>query len=102
MVYSEESSLRLASLTEDVPILECGGLDSFCQSAGWKLGWVLLFDRHKALERQVCKSHLITMDCVIVFVALQYIGNGFNGESIHAIARGSRSNTEWRGHFDVT
>ena len=46
--------VQIASLTDTVPILECGGLDTYIQSSGWKVGWVLVHDRQGVFAREVC------------------------------------------------
>ena len=52
--FTGQRPLQLATLSDQVPILECGGFDTYLQAVGWKLGWILLHDRHGALEKEVC------------------------------------------------
>lgn len=40
----------MASLTDQVPILSCGGLTKRFLVPGWRLGWIVIFDRNNALS----------------------------------------------------
>lgn len=40
----------MASLTNEVPILSCGGLTKRFLVPGWRLGWIVIFDRNNALS----------------------------------------------------
>ena len=51
---TSQRPLQLAALSDQVPILECGGFDTYLQAVGWKLGWIVVHDRHGALESEVC------------------------------------------------
>ncbi|XP_041376310.1 tyrosine aminotransferase-like [Gigantopelta aegis] len=41
----------LASLTDDVPILSCGGLTKRFLVPGWRLGWIVIYDKHGVFSR---------------------------------------------------
>ncbi len=43
----------IASLTETVPVLCCGGLTKRFLVPGWRLGWITIHDRNGILGRQV-------------------------------------------------
>ncbi|XP_078689942.1 tyrosine aminotransferase-like isoform X3 [Branchiostoma floridae x Branchiostoma belcheri] len=53
MVFSGHSFHFMASLTTEVPILSCGGLAKRYIVPGWRVGWVLIHDRHGAFEAEV-------------------------------------------------
>ncbi|CAO1417172.1 unnamed protein product [Diamesa hyperborea] len=40
----------MSSLSENVPILSCGGLTKRFVVPGWRLGWIVVHDRHNAFE----------------------------------------------------
>ncbi|MES1914291.1 MAG: hypothetical protein MHM6MM_006381 [Cercozoa sp. M6MM] len=46
MVFSGETFVPMASLTSEVPILSVGGLAKQFLVPGWRMGWVLIHDRH--------------------------------------------------------
>jgi tyrosine aminotransferase len=46
MVFSGHVFHPLATLTKTVPILTCGGLAKKFLVPGWRVGWVLIHDRH--------------------------------------------------------
>ncbi|KAL7011425.1 hypothetical protein ACKWTF_014259 [Chironomus riparius] len=39
-----------ASLSKNVPVLSCGGLTKRFLVPGWRLGWIIVHDRHGALQ----------------------------------------------------
>jgi tyrosine aminotransferase len=47
------TSIQIASLTDTVPVLECGGLDTYIQCDGWKVGWIVVHDRQEAFAKEV-------------------------------------------------
>lgn len=40
----------MSSLSKNVPILSCGGLTKRFLVPGWRLGWIIVHDRHDAFE----------------------------------------------------
>ncbi|XP_032794193.1 tyrosine aminotransferase isoform X1 [Daphnia magna] len=46
----------LASLTNEVPILTCGGLTKRYLIPGWRMGWIVVHDRNEALSSEVRKG----------------------------------------------
>ncbi|CAL4116174.1 unnamed protein product, partial [Meganyctiphanes norvegica] len=42
----------MASLTDEVPILSCGGLTKRFLVPGWRMGWIVVYDRNNVLEKQ--------------------------------------------------
>jgi len=43
----------LASLTDEVPILTCGGLTKRYLIPGWRMGWIVIHDRNDVLSLEV-------------------------------------------------
>jgi len=56
MVFEGETYYSLDSLSEDVPILACGGIAKRYCVPGWRVGWVLVHDRHKIFGNTVHES----------------------------------------------
>lgn len=48
----------ISSLSENVPVLSCGGLTKRFLVPGWRLGWITIHDRHDIFKniRKVMKS----------------------------------------------
>lgn len=46
----------LASLTDQVPILTCGGLTKRYLIPGWRMGWIVIHDRNDVLSLEVRKG----------------------------------------------
>lgn len=40
----------MASLTDEVPIISCGGLTKRFLVPGWRLGWIVIYDRNEVLS----------------------------------------------------
>ncbi|KAK2164058.1 hypothetical protein LSH36_69g02032 [Paralvinella palmiformis] len=52
-VFPGQEFVSMASQTKDVPILSCGGLTKRYLVPGWRMGWIMIHDRHGAFEKQV-------------------------------------------------
>lgn len=55
----------MASLTKDVPILAVGGLAKKWLVPGWRIGWILVHDRHDAFAAEV-RTGLLNLSQVIL------------------------------------
>lgn len=55
-VFPGHEFYPMASLTEDVPILTCGGLTKRYLVPGWRMGWIVIHDRNDALSVEVRKG----------------------------------------------
>jgi tyrosine aminotransferase len=44
-VFSGETYVPIASLTSTVPVLSCGGLTKRFLVPGWRMGWIIIYDR---------------------------------------------------------
>jgi tyrosine aminotransferase len=49
MVFSGETFTPFASVSDNVPIIHVGGLAKQFMIPGWRLGWIVLHDRHSRL-----------------------------------------------------
>lgn len=52
-VFKGETFHSMSSLTKDVPILTCSGITKRFLVPGWRLGWVVIHDRHNAFAAEV-------------------------------------------------
>jgi len=50
-VFAGQTYHSMASLSDDVPILACGGLTKRYLVPGWRLGWIVINDRHGAFAQ---------------------------------------------------
>lgn len=55
----------MASLTKDVPILSVGGLAKKWLVPGWRVGWILVYDRHDVFKQDV-REGLLNLSQVIL------------------------------------
>ncbi|XP_053979150.1 tyrosine aminotransferase [Hylaeus volcanicus] len=53
MVFPGRTFHSLASLSREVPILSCSGLTKRFLVPGWRMGWIIIHDRHNALEKEI-------------------------------------------------
>jgi tyrosine aminotransferase len=49
-VFPGHPFIPMASQTSDVPILACGGLTKKYLVPGWRMGWIMIHDRHGAFH----------------------------------------------------
>lgn len=55
-VFSGHEFTAISSLSKDVPVLTCSGLTKRFLVPGWRMGWVVIHDRHDILGKQVRKG----------------------------------------------
>lgn len=55
-VFSGNEYTAISSLSKDVPVLTCSGLTKRFLVPGWRMGWVVIHDRHDILGKQVRKG----------------------------------------------
>jgi len=55
-VFPGETYVPIASLTTTVPVLSCGGLTKRFLVPGWRLGWIIIYDRNHHFDREVRKG----------------------------------------------
>ncbi|CAF1051823.1 unnamed protein product [Rotaria sordida] len=53
MVFSNQQFHFLAMLSENVPILSCGGMAKRFICPGWRIGWIVIHDRHNLFKDTV-------------------------------------------------
>jgi tyrosine aminotransferase len=54
LIFDTKSTFySLGPLSIDVPILVVGGIAKVYLAPGWRLGWVIIHDRHKAFSAEV-------------------------------------------------
>ncbi|KAI9323320.1 tyrosine aminotransferase [Dichotomocladium elegans] len=53
LVFKGNTFYPMATLTQDVPILSVGGLAKKWLVPGWRMGWILVHDRHNAFDAEV-------------------------------------------------
>lgn len=51
IVFPGNESIPIASLSQVVPVLSVGGLAKRFLVPGWRLGWIIIHDRHNALAQ---------------------------------------------------
>lgn len=51
MVFKTGKSHRIASLTTEVPVVACGGIAKQYLIPGWRVGWLMIHDRHNRLKK---------------------------------------------------
>eukprot|EP00871_Galdieria_phlegrea_P002723 jgi/Galph1/3451/GphlegSOOS_G2104.1 len=51
IVFPGYESISIASLTQVVPVLSVGGIAKRFLVPGWRLGWILIHDRHHAMRQ---------------------------------------------------
>ncbi|CAB3230886.1 unnamed protein product [Arctia plantaginis] len=55
-VFSNNEFFALSALSKDVPILTCSGLTKRFLVPGWRVGWVIIHDRHNIFGTEVRKG----------------------------------------------
>jgi len=53
MVFKGQQFYSLASLSKEVPILSCGGIAKQYLVPGWRVGWILIYDKNETLKKEV-------------------------------------------------
>ena len=66
MVFEDEYFEYMAALTDTVPVLSAGGLSKRFLVPGWRLGWLVAFDKGGVLERGQVKMALKQLTQIIV------------------------------------
>uniref|UniRef100_A0A8C9T7N8 Tyrosine aminotransferase n=1 Tax=Scleropages formosus TaxID=113540 RepID=A0A8C9T7N8_SCLFO len=99
MVFPEHTFYSMAPLTNDVPILSCGGLAKRWLVPGWRMGWILIHDRNQAFGQEIREglvklSQRILGACTIVQGALEAILNSTPQEFYQDTIGFLKSNSE--------
>jgi tyrosine aminotransferase len=64
IVFAPAKFVPLAAVAPDLPIVSVGGLAKQFLCPGWRLGWIVLYDRHGRLAR--VRSGMVSMSQVIL------------------------------------
>jgi len=77
-VFPGETYVPIASLTTTVPVLSCSGLTKRFLVPGWRIGWIIIYDRDQVFDREVrkglmCMSQRIIGSNTFIQGALPYI-----------------------------
>ena len=77
-VFPGQEYVSLAALSENVPILSCGGISKRYMVPGWRLGWVSIYDRNNLFKDEVIPglSRLamkLLGPCTLIQAALPHI-----------------------------
>ena len=65
LVFKGNTFYPMASLTKDVPILSVGGLAKKWLVPGWRIGWILVQDRHDVFNKEI-RGGLLNLSQVIL------------------------------------
>ncbi|KAI7849307.1 tyrosine aminotransferase [Circinella umbellata] len=65
LVFKGNTFYPMASLTQDVPILSVGGLAKKWLVPGWRIGWILIQDRHDVFNKEI-REGLLNLSQVIL------------------------------------
>jgi len=64
-VFPGQTYVPIASLTTTVPILSCGGLTKRFLVPGWRMGWIVIYDRGHVFDQEVRKGLLCMSQRII-------------------------------------
>jgi len=53
MVFPGNDFHYMSTLSENVPIIHCGGISKLYCCPGWRLGWIVIHDRHNAFQKYI-------------------------------------------------
>lgn len=78
IVFHDQTFHSMASLSDDVPILTCGGIAKRFLIPGWRLGWIVLHDRGDVFKPEIRNgllnlSQAILGPCTLIQGALPAI-----------------------------
>merc|ERR1711970_1709945 len=64
-VFPGQTYVPIASLTTTVPVLSCGGLTKRFLVPGWRMGWIVIYDRNHVFDQEVRKGPLCMSQRII-------------------------------------
>merc|ERR1719339_202878 len=64
-VFPGQTYVPIASLTTTVPVLSCGGLTKRFLVPGWRMGWIVIYDRGHVFDHEVRKGLLCMSQRII-------------------------------------
>lgn len=65
LVFPGHKFYPLASLSKNVPVLSCSGITKRFLVPGWRMGWIIIHDRHNAFSASI-KGGLINLSQRII------------------------------------
>lgn len=65
LVFPGHKFYPLASLSQNVPVLSCSGITKRFLVPGWRMGWIIVHDRHNAFSASI-KGGLINLSQRII------------------------------------
>jgi len=66
MVFAGKSYHSIASLSKTVPVLMCGGLSKRYLMPGWRVGWLVVFDRANIFKNSNLFANILNLAQIIV------------------------------------
>jgi len=64
-VFPGETYVPIASLTTTVPVLSCSGLTKRFLVPGWRIGWIIIYDREQVFDHEIRKGLLCMSQRII-------------------------------------
>jgi len=64
-VFPGQKYVPIASLTTTVPVLSCGGLTKRFLVPGWRMGWIIIYDRNNVFAEEVRRGLLCMSQRII-------------------------------------
>ncbi|XP_023346899.1 tyrosine aminotransferase [Eurytemora carolleeae] len=93
-VFPGQTYVPIASLTTTVPVLSCGGLTKRFLVPGWRMGWIVIYDKQNIFAQEIRKGLLCMSQRIIgsntliqgaLPTILQNTPKSFFEETIHII-----------------
>jgi len=64
-VFPGQTYVPIASLTTTVPVLSCGGLTKRFLVPGWRMGWIIIYDRNNVFAEEIRRGLLCMSQRII-------------------------------------
>lgn len=78
LVFSGRKFYPIASLTDRVPILTVGGIAKMYLVPGWRLGWIIIYDRNNLFQEVQMIPYQLTMQVRVGLLKLSQLILGAN------------------------
>lgn len=78
LVFSGRKFYPIASLTDRVPILTVGGIAKMYLVPGWRLGWIIIYDRNNLFQEVQMILYQLTMQVRVGLLKLSQLILGAN------------------------
>ena len=86
MVFEGQQFHSIASLSKNVPVLSCGGIGKKYLVPGWRVGWILIYDKNEILKKEVWPLLYVPPIPYICYThILPYTYKFFEGCKLHKI-----------------